>query len=356
MTAEEAAAAPEGIQTMPMTGMPDYTFTMAISQLDCTGCGSCANVCPGKKGVKALAMESLAAHEAEQKYFDYAAALPEKTDVVAKFKENTVKGSQFKKPLLEFSGACAGCGETPYAKLITQLFGDRMYIANATGCSSIWGNSSPSTPYTVNEKGQGPAWSNSLFEDNAEFGYGMLLAQKAIRGGLKAKVEDVMNSEKAPEEVKAACKEYLDTFDCGATNGTATEKLVEAIKSDKYDVIIINFANPDMVGHTGILDAAIKAVETVDTCVGKAVEALKEVDGQMFICADHGNAEQLVNYETGEPLTSHTTNPVPFILVNYDDSVKLREGGCLADIAPTLLEIMGLPQPEEMTGKSLIVR
>ena len=236
MTAEEAAAAPEGIQTMPMTGMPDYTFTMAISQLDCTGCGSCANVCPGKKGVKALAMESLAAHEAEQKYFDYAAALPEKTDVVAKFKENTVKGSQFKKPLLEFSGACAGCGETPYAKLITQLFGDRMYIANATGCSSIWGNSSPSTPYTVNEKGQGPAWSNSLFEDNAEFGYGMLLAQKAIRGGLKAKVEDVMNSENAPEEVKAACKEYLDTFDCGATNGTATEKLVEAIKDADCDV------------------------------------------------------------------------------------------------------------------------
>ena len=236
MTAEEAAAAPEGIQTMPMTGMPDYTFTMAISQLDCTGCGSCANVCPGKKGVKALAMESLAAHEAEQKYFDYAAALPEKTDVVAKFKENTVKGSQFKKPLLEFSGACAGCGETPYAKLITQLFGDRMYIANATGCSSIWGNSSPSTPYTVNEKGQGPAWSNSLFEDNAEFGYGMLLAQKAIRGGLKAKVEDAMNSEKAPEEVKAACKEYLDTFDCGATNGTATEKLVEAIKDADCDV------------------------------------------------------------------------------------------------------------------------
>ena len=148
LTAEEAAAAPEGIQTMPMTGMPDFTFTMAISQLDCTGCGSCANVCPGKKGVKALAMESLAAHEAEQKYFDYAAALPEKTDVVAKFKENTVKGSQFKKPLLEFSGACAGCGETPYAKLITQLFGDRMYIANVAvsvfdcfykflGCSSV---------------------------------------------------------------------------------------------------------------------------------------------------------------------------------------------------------------------------
>ena len=229
MTAEEAAAAPEGIQTMPMTGMPDYTFTMAISQLDCTGCGSCANVCPGKKGVKALAMESLAAHEAEQKYFDYAAALPEKTDVVAKFKENTVKGSQFKKPLLEFSGACAGCGETPYAKLITQLFGDRMYIANATGCSSIWGNSSPSTPYTVNQKGQGPAWSNSLFEDAAEFGYGMSLAQNAVRGGLKAKVEALM--ETAGDDVKAAAQEWLDTYGVGATNGAATDKLVAALEA-----------------------------------------------------------------------------------------------------------------------------
>ena len=236
MTAEEAAAAPEGIQTMPMTGMPDYTFTMAISQLDCTGCGSCANVCPGKKGVKALAMESLAAHEAEQKYFDYAAALPEKTDVVAKFKENTVKGSQFKKPLLEFSGACAGCGETPYAKLITQLFGDRMYIANATGCSSIWGNSSPSTPYTVNKEGKGPAWSNSLFEDAAEFGYGMALAQKALRDRMKAEVEEVASNDKASEEVQAACKEWLESFACGATNGTATDKLVAALSGVDCDV------------------------------------------------------------------------------------------------------------------------
>ena len=134
------------------------------------------------------------------------------------------------------------------------------------------------------------------------------------------------------------------------------DKLCAAIRSEKYDVIIINFANPDMVGHTGILDAAIKAVETVDTCVGKAVEALKEVDGQMFICADHGNAEQLVDYETGEPYTAHTTNPVPFILVNADPSYKLREGGCLADIVPTLIEMMGMEQPKEMTGKSLIIK
>ena len=134
------------------------------------------------------------------------------------------------------------------------------------------------------------------------------------------------------------------------------DKLVDAIKSDKYDVIIINFANPDMVGHTGVEAAAIAAVEAVDTCVGKAVEAIKEVDGTMFICADHGNAEQLLDYETGESFTAHTTNPVPFILVNYDPAYTLREGGCLADIAPTLIEIMGMKQPAEMTGKSLLVR
>lgn len=132
--------------------------------------------------------------------------------------------------------------------------------------------------------------------------------------------------------------------------------LVEAIKSDKYDVIIINFANPDMVGHTGVIPAAVKAVEKVDELVGKAVDAVKEVDGALFICADHGNAEKMIDYETGEPHTAHTTNPVPFILVNADPSYKLREGGCLADIAPTLLELMGLEQPKEMTGKSLIIK
>lgn len=132
--------------------------------------------------------------------------------------------------------------------------------------------------------------------------------------------------------------------------------LVEAIKSDKYDVIVINFANPDMVGHTGVISAAIAAVERVDALVGDAVAAIREVDGALFICADHGNAEKMIDYETGEPHTAHTTNPVPFILVNADPSMKLREGGCLADIAPTLLEIMELKQPKEMTGKSLIVR
>ncbi len=236
MTDAEVAAAPEGMKTLPMTGMADYKFVMTVSAYDCTGCGSCANVCPGKKGAKALVMANMEENAGEQKFFDYGVTLPVKEDVVAKFKENTVKGSQFKQPLLEFSGACAGCGETPYAKLITQLFGDRMYIANATGCSSIWGNSSPSTPYTVNAKGQGPAWSNSLFEDNAEFGYGMLLAQKAIRGGLKEKVESVMANENASEEVKAACQEWLDTFGSGITNGAATDKLVAALEGMDCDV------------------------------------------------------------------------------------------------------------------------
>ena len=235
MTEEEAAAAPEGMKKVPMTGMPGMYFAMTISALDCTGCGSCANVCPGKKGEKALTMGALEPNKGEQELFNYGQTLAEKPEVLAKFKDTTVKGSQFHKPLLEFSGACAGCGETPYAKLVTQLFGDRMYIANATGCSSIWGNSSPSTPYTVNAKGQGPAWSNSLFEDNAEFGYGMFLAQKALRNGLKAKVESVMESDKASEEVKAACKEYLDTFQVGATNGAAADKLVEVLSDCDCD-------------------------------------------------------------------------------------------------------------------------
>ncbi len=236
LTEDEAAKAPEGLNPIDMIGMLGMKFAITVSAYDCTGCGSCANVCPGKKGEKALVMANMEENAGSQAYFDYGVDIPVKPEVVAKFKENTVKGSQFKQPLLEFSGACAGCGETPYAKLITQLFGDRMYIANATGCSSIWGNSSPSTPYTVTPEGKGPAWSNSLFEDNAEFGYGMLLAQKALRDGLKTKVESVMESSEASAEVKAACKEWIDTFNCGATNGTATDKLVAALEGCDCDV------------------------------------------------------------------------------------------------------------------------
>ena len=233
LTEDEANNAPEGMPTLAMNGMPGYKFAISVSQLDCTGCGSCANVCPGKKGEKALTMQNFEANVDKQAWFNYTNKLPEKPEVIAKFKETTVKGSQFKKPLLEFSGACAGCGETPYARLITQLFGDRMYIANATGCSSIWGNSSPSTPYTVNAKGHGPAWSNSLFEDAAEFGYGMHLADVAIRTRLRGIVEEFAAN--GSDEVKAAAQEYLDTYHVGAKNGAATEKLLAAIAEDNSE-------------------------------------------------------------------------------------------------------------------------
>ncbi len=228
LTEEEAKNAPEGIKLIDMMGMPGYKFTVAISALDCTGCGVCANICPGKKGEKALNMASLSTQLKQQEIFDYCVQLPPKAEVLEKFKESTIKGSQFKQPLLEFSGACAGCGEPPYAKLATQLFGDRMYVANATGCSSIWAGSSPSTPYTTNEKGEGPAWANSLFEDNAEFGYGIYLAQQTLRNRL---IEDVKSlAEVAPEEKKVVLNEYLETLDDGKANKVATEKLIKALE------------------------------------------------------------------------------------------------------------------------------
>ena len=217
-----------------MTGMPGMKFAMTISALDCTGCGSCANVCPGMKGNKALEMKPLDSQREQQEIFDYAHKLPKKEEVAAKFKESTVKGSQFKQPLLEFSGACAGCGETPYAKLATQLFGDRMYIANATGCSSIWGGSAPSTPYTVNHKGHGPAWANSLFEDNAEYGLGMTLAQNAIRGRLQEYVEKIAGLTN-DADMKAACENYLSTMTDSGANRAATDALIaklEAVAGD----------------------------------------------------------------------------------------------------------------------------
>ena len=230
MTEEEAAKAPAGTKLLNMTGMPGYKFAITVSVMDCTGCGSCANVCPGKKGEKALTMQPLESQQAQQEVFDYGIDLPVKPEVLEKFKETTVKGSQFKQPLLEFSGACAGCGETPYAKLVTQLFGDRMYIANATGCSSIWGGSAPSTPYTVNKEGHGPAWANSLFEDNAEYGYGMYLAQATIRNRAISMVCDTVKNT-ANEEVKAAGEEFLATVDDGKANKAATNKLVAALEA-----------------------------------------------------------------------------------------------------------------------------
>ncbi len=234
MTEDELAKAPALAKekAITCTGMPGYYFVMTMSALDCTGCGSCVNVCPGKKGEKALSMMPLETQLAEQEVFNYGLTLADKPELHEKFKATTVKGSQFKQPLLEFSGACAGCGETPYAKLITQLFGDRMYIANATGCSSIWGGSAPSTPYTKNKAGKGPAWANSLFEDNAEYGYGMFLAQNTIRKRTIAKIEELAGNTKAAD-VKEACNAYLATVNDGAKNSAATDALVAALTNVK---------------------------------------------------------------------------------------------------------------------------
>ena len=228
MTDKELAAAPNGMKSKDMLGVQGMKFAITVSALDCTGCGTCANVCPGKKGQKALEMKPIKTQESEQAIFDYARRLPAKIEVSEKFKESTVKGSQFKQPLLEFSGACAGCGETPYAKLATQLFGDRMFIANATGCSSIWGGSAPSVPYTVNAEGKGPAWHNSLFEDNAEFGYGMALAQDTVRGRLKDYVAELKNLTQN-EKLKFACEEYAKTFNDGKENKIATNLLISEL-------------------------------------------------------------------------------------------------------------------------------
>ena len=232
MTDDELKKAPKLAQdkAIPVTGMAGYNFVMTMSALDCTGCGSCVNVCPGKKGEKALNMMPLETQIAEQEVFNYALSLPDKKEVFEKFKETTIKGSQFKQPLLEFSGACAGCGETPYAKLVTQLFGDRMYIANATGCSSIWGGSAPSTPYTTNKAGKGPAWANSLFEDNAEFGYGMFLAQNTLRQRAVALLLNLQKTAKKAD-VKKAIEGYLSTLNDGSANSAATDTLIAALEA-----------------------------------------------------------------------------------------------------------------------------
>lgn len=234
MTADELAKAPEGTKSLPMMGLKDLNFVMTVSTLDCTGCGACAQVCPGKKGAKALTMQSIDSQRPKQAVFDYALTLEDKPEVHEKFKFTTVKGSQFKQPLLEFSGACAGCGETPYAKLVTQLFGDRMFIANATGCSSIWGASAPATPYTKNKKGYGPAWQNSLFEDNAEFGLGMALGQKAIRNRLIEYVESIQKDTDSAD-LKTACQNYLDTVTDSTSSRPATDALIAELEKNTED-------------------------------------------------------------------------------------------------------------------------
>ena len=243
MTDEELAAAPAGTKSKPMTGVPGMHFAMVISPLDCTGCGSCVTTCPAK--TKALQMAPIDSQRDQEAVFEYGIDLPAKEAVAEKFKETSVKGSQFKQPLLEFSGACGGCGETPYAKLATQLFGDKMFIANATGCSSIWGGSAPATPYTVNKAGHGPAWENSLFEDNAEFGMGMCLAQKAVRGRLAELTEKLIASN-ANAALKEAAQKWLDTMDDRAANDQPAKDYIAALE---YGVATIDelcdFVNSD---------------------------------------------------------------------------------------------------------------
>ncbi|MDR1131412.1 MAG: pyruvate:ferredoxin (flavodoxin) oxidoreductase [Oscillospiraceae bacterium] len=226
-TEKELADAPEGIRAAQMRGrgVEEYKFAILPSVLDCTGCGSCANVCPAKE--KALVMTPIGELAAQQKYFDY--AYKRVSEKKLPFAENTVKGSQFKTPLLEFSGACAGCGETPYAKLATQLFGERMYIANATGCSSIWGGSEPSFPYTMNREGRGPAWANSLFEDNAEFGFGMMHGVKQRRALVTEQVRAAAAHAESPEALRAAANAWLEAKDDAAASGAAAKALEAAI-------------------------------------------------------------------------------------------------------------------------------
>ena len=264
MTAEEAANAPAAAKIVDTKPKPVYKFTMAISPLDCMGCTNCVKVCPVNQQVDkkaaaagekpdaskyALRMVASAGEADQQAVFDYAVAnVSEKSELVG----TSVKASQFKQPLLEFSGSCAGCAETSYARLITQLFGERMYISNATGCSSIWGGSAPATPYTVNkETGKGPAWANSLFEDNAEHGFGMAIGQKTIRAKLKGYVEEVLNSD-ASEEIKTAAKAYLDTFEDGAKNGAATDALVAALEGCGCDLAKKILAEKDYLAKKSV--------------------------------------------------------------------------------------------------------
>ena len=224
---EELAAAPKGFETIKAQGaqLDGLHYRMQLSALDCMGCGNCADICPAKE--KALKMEAYADVVAEADNWDYAMTIPKKELSVDK---KSVKGSQFYQPYFEFSGACAGCGETPYLKVITQLFGDRMMIANATGCSSIWGASAPSMPYCTDEKGHGPAWANSLFEDNAEFGYGMVLATKQIRDKIESNMKALLELD-IDDEMKAAFKDWLEYKDHGEESIAASRKVLDAIGS-----------------------------------------------------------------------------------------------------------------------------
>ena len=233
-SSEEVSAAPADFVTKPATSAKDLAFRLAISPYDCTGCGNCAQVCPAKE--KALVMKPLASQLGQDALWQYAMSLAPKTNPANPF---TVKGSQFETPLLEFSGACAGCLETSYAKLVTQLFGDRMMVANATGCSSVWAGSIPSIPYTSNHRGHGPAWGNSLFEDNAEFGMGMVLAVKQIRKQLAVAIEAAARMG-VSDELSAACRDWLDHQDSGQGTRQRADRLIAALEGLKDRNVLLN--------------------------------------------------------------------------------------------------------------------
>ena len=274
LTEEEAKNAPAAAKIVPVKagkGKGVYQFTMAISPLDCMGCGVCVSVCPEK--VQAIKMVPQETELAQQDVFDYCVAhVADKPEL----QTADVKGSQFRKPLLEFSGSCAGCAETSYARLITQLFGDKMYISNATGCSSIWGNPGATSPYCTNADGHGPAWCNSLFEDNAEHGYGMYLGQKAIRDSLIEKTKELIAVEWTNADLKAAAQKYLDTVDDLNANAEATKAYVAALEENVATVDELAQV-PQFAEHAAELKARGEKYCDCDACkLGADILSKKE--------------------------------------------------------------------------------
>ncbi|MEE0697801.1 MAG: thiamine pyrophosphate-dependent enzyme, partial [Oscillospiraceae bacterium] len=255
LTEAEAAAAPAAAKIVPVKagkGKGVYSFSMAVSPLDCMGCGVCAGVCP----TKALTMVPMESQMPQQEVWTY---MTEKVSEKKDMQDNTVKGSQFKQPMLEFSGSCAGCAETSYARLITQLFGDHMIVSNATGCSSIWGGPAATSPYTVNKEGKGPAWVNSLFEDNAEHGLGLYLGQKKIRDDLAAKTRELIAVDWCAAELKEAAQKWLDTYNDGNANGEAAKAYIAALEENICTVDeLINCGDEKFAAHGAKLKAAGK--------------------------------------------------------------------------------------------------
>jgi pyruvate-ferredoxin/flavodoxin oxidoreductase len=268
LTEEEKAAAPESFVSLPATGkgFDGLSYRMQVSPLDCMGCGNCADICPAKE--KALKMSVAGWDPADEVNWEYFTGLPVRDSLMSK---TTIKGSQFARPYIEFSGACTGCGETPYIKVITQLYGDRMLIANATGCSSIWGASAPSMPYCKDEKGRGPAWANSLFEDNAEYGLGMAVAIRQIRQRLAEKTRELIALPYGSEELKEIAQTWLDTMNDGGAEARAAAdayaaKVEWGIATIDETIDFMESAGPDFAEKLEQVKAAKAEGETLCGC------------------------------------------------------------------------------------------